>query len=223
MAAPGYNQANRLDTGGRIDRGRPITFRLNGKPYPAFAGDTLASALLANDISLVSRSFKYHRPRGIVGAGSEEPNAIMQIGDGATTQPNLRATQVELYDGLNARTTKGWPNVRFDMAALSDVFSRLFGAGFYYKTFMFPKHSWDTYEKFIRHSAGFGTAPEHTDPDHYEHRNAYCDVLIAGEYGRDALPPLCVALDAILSEVRAAIAARRTETPKSTSDRRLAR
>ena len=104
----------------------------------------------------------------------------MQIGTRATTQPNLRATQVELFDGLAAKTTKGWPNVNFDIAALTDVFSRLFGAGFYYKTFMFPRHSWDSYEKLIRHSAGFGTAPEHTDPDHYEHRNAHCDVLIAG-------------------------------------------
>jgi len=173
-------QRNRLDAGGRIDRARPITFSFNGKSYPAFYGDTLASALLANGVSLVSRSFKYHRPRGIVGAGAEEPNAIMQIGSDATTQPNLKATQVELHDGLSAKTTKGWPNVKFDVAALNDTFSRLFGAGFYYKTFMFPKHSWDTYEKFIRHSAGFGTAPEHGDPDHYDHCNAHCDVLIAG-------------------------------------------
>ncbi len=180
MAGSGHSQVNRLDTGGRIDRARPITFKFNGKAYPAFSGDTLASALLANGISLVSRSFKYHRPRGIMGAGGEEPNAIMQIGTGATTQPNLRATQVELFDGLAAKTTKGWPHVNFDVAALNDVFSRLFGAGFYYKTFMFPRHSWDTYEKFIRHSAGFGTAPEHPDPDHYEHCNAHCDVLIAG-------------------------------------------
>lgn len=180
MAGPNLKQTNRLDAGGRIDRARPITFSFNGKSYPAFYGDTLASALLANGVSLVNRSFKYHRPRGIVGAGAEEPNAVMQIGDGATTQPNLKATQVELHDGLSARTTKGWPNVNFDVAALNDTFSRLLGAGFYYKTFMFPKHSWDTYEKFIRHSAGFGTAPEQVDPDHYDHRNAHCDVLIAG-------------------------------------------
>lgn len=180
MAGEADRQPNRLDTGGRVDRARPITFTWNGTAYPAFAGDTLASALLANDITLVNRSFKYHRPRGIVGAGSEEPNAIMQIGNGATTQPNLRATQVELFDGLSARTTKGWPSLRFDVAALNDVFSRLFGAGFYYKTFMFPRHSWDSYEKFIRNSAGFGTAPEHADPDRYDHRNAHCDVLVAG-------------------------------------------
>jgi sarcosine oxidase subunit alpha len=180
MAVSGYPQINRLAAGGRIDRARPITFTFNGKDYPAYAGDTLASALLANGISIVSRSFKYHRPRGIVAAGSEESNAILQIGTGATTQPNLRATQVELYDGLVARSTKGWPNVNFDVAALSDVFSRVLGAGFYYKTFMFPKYGWDVYEKFIRHSAGLGTAPRQRDPDHYDHRNVHCDVLIAG-------------------------------------------
>ena len=180
MAGSQRLQVNRLEAGGRIDRARPITFTFDGKAYPAYAGDTLASALLANGISLVGRSFKYHRPRGIVGAGSEEPNAIMQIGAGRTTQPNLRATQVELFDGLIAKTTKGWPNVKFDLAAIIDVFSRLFGPGFYYKTFMFPSSAWDTYEKFIRHSAGFGTAPAERDPDHYEHRNAHCDVLIAG-------------------------------------------
>lgn len=180
MAGSANNQPNRLDIGGRIDRARPITFRFNGTVYPAFAGDTLASALLANGISLVGRSFKYRRPRGIVGAGSEEPNAIMQVGSDATTQPNMRATQVDLFDGLSARTTKGWPNVKLDIGALIDVFSRLFGAGFYYKTFMFPRHSWDTYEKFIRHTAGLGIAPEQTDPDHYDHHNAHCDVLIAG-------------------------------------------
>jgi len=180
MTASAQTQQNRLDAGGRIDRARAITFKFDGKNYPAFAGDTLASALLANGISIVSRSFKYHRPRGIVGSGSEEPNAILQVGSGATTQPNLRATQVELYDGLVARTTKGWPHVSFDLAALSDVFSRFFGAGFYYKTFMFPQHGWDTYEKFIRQSAGLGTSPAARDPDHYDHRNAHCDVMIAG-------------------------------------------
>ena len=109
MAGSETKQSNRLDGGGRIDRARPITFSFNGNSYPAFFGDTLASALLANGVSLVSRSFKYHRPRGIVGAGAEEPNAIMQIGSDATTQPNLKATQVELHDGLSVRTTKGWP------------------------------------------------------------------------------------------------------------------
>lgn len=180
MGGNGHEQCNRLDAGGRIDRARPVTFEFNGRRYPAYLGDTLASALLANGVSIVSRSFKYHRPRGIIGAGSEESNAILQIGTGATTQPDLRATQVELFDGLVARSSKGWPNVSFDVAALVDVFSRVFGAGFYYKTFMFPKHAWDAYEKFIRASAGLGTAPKDADPDHYDHRNIHCDVLIAG-------------------------------------------
>ena len=172
--------SRRLISGGRIDRSQPIHFDFNGKTYDGFAGDTLASALLANNVTLVSRSFKLHRPRGIVGAGAEEPNAIVQVGSGASTIPNLRATQVELYDGLVARSTKGWPSVRFDVGAINDRFSRLFSAGFYYKTFMRPKALWKYYERFIRASAGFGTAPTEPDPDYYEHRNAHCDVLVAG-------------------------------------------
>lgn len=173
-------QSNRLQAGGRIDRARPLKFRFNGRTFQGFAGDTLASALLANDVLLISRSFKLHRPRGIVGSGAEEPNAIVQVGRGGATLPNLRATQVELYDGLEARSTKGWPSVRFDFAAVNDRFSKLFGAGFYYKTFMRPKALWKYYERFIRASAGFGDAPTTSDPDIYEHRNAHCDVLIAG-------------------------------------------
>jgi len=173
-------QRNRLDNGGRIDRSQPLSFSFNGKNLQGFAGDTLASALLANGVSVVGRSFKLHRPRGIVGCGAEEPNAIMQIGEGATTLPNLRATQVELYDGLIVKTTKGWPSVGFDISAVNNLFSRLFAAGFYYKTFMRPKSLWRLYEKLIRKSAGFGTAPTDADPDSYEHRNAHCDVLIAG-------------------------------------------
>jgi sarcosine oxidase subunit alpha len=171
---------SRLSNGGRLDRGSPINFKFNGKSYQGFRGDTLASALLANGISVVGRSFKLHRPRGIIGSGAEEPNAIMQIDEGAVTQPNLRATQVELYEGLVARSTKGWPSVNFDIAALNDRLSRLFGAGFYYKTFMFPKALWHTFERLIRNSAGFGVAPRDADPDHYEHLNAHCDVLVAG-------------------------------------------
>ena len=171
---------NRISHGGRIDRARPISFSFNGKRLSAYAGDTLASALLANGVSLVSRSFKLHRPRGIVGAGAEEPNAIVQVGVGAATIPNLRATQVELYEGLVARSCKGWPSVNWDIGALNDRFSRLFAAGFYYKTFMRPKALWKYYERFIRASAGFGTVPKESDPDSYEHRNEHCDVLVAG-------------------------------------------
>ncbi len=173
-------QRNRLEKGGRIDRSQPLSFRFNGKSYMAYAGDTLASALLANGVSLVSRSFKLHRPRGIVGCGTEEPNAIVQVGTGATTMPNLRATQVELYDGLVARSTKGWPSLRFDIMAMNNLLGRVLGAGFYYKTFMRPKSLWKYYERLIRASAGLGKAPRQADPDRYDHRNAHCDVLVAG-------------------------------------------
>lgn len=173
-------QTNRLGTGGRVDRSEPVSFRFNGRQLEGFSGDTLASALLANGISVVGRSFKLHRPRGIVGSGAEEPNAIMQIGKGASTRPNLRATQVELYDGLIATSTKGWPSVNYDLAAINNVFGRVFSAGFYYKTFMRPQALWHWYERIIRRSAGFGQAPKVPDPDIYEHRNAHCDVLVAG-------------------------------------------
>ena len=119
-----------MQRGGRIDRSRPLAFSLDGKAYEGFAGDTLASALLANGVSVVGRSFKLRRPRGLVGSGAEEPNAIMQVGEGAAAQPNLAATQVELHDGLIARTTKGWPSVHFDIGAVNDVFGRVLGAGF---------------------------------------------------------------------------------------------
>ena len=173
-------QPNRLPDGGRIDRSRPLAFTFDGRAFEGFAGDTLASALMAGGVSLVGRSFKLRRPRGIVGSGAEEPNAIMQIGEGAEAQPNLPATQVELREGLSARSTRGWPNVRFDIGAVNDAFGRVLGAGFYYKTFMWPRSWWKHYEHAIRKSAGFGQAPEGPDPDRYEHMNAHCDVLVAG-------------------------------------------
>ena len=163
-----------------MDRSRRLAFSFDGKAQEGFAGDTLASALMAGGVSLVGRSFKLRRPRGIVGSGAEEPNAIMQIGEGATAQPNLPATQVELSEGLTARTTRGWPNVRFDIGAVNDLFGRVLGAGFYYKTFMWPRSWWKHYEHAIRSSAGFGQAPDQPDPDRYEHMNAHCDVLVAG-------------------------------------------
>ena len=173
-------QPSRLRQGGRIDRARPLTFSFDGEVCEGFAGDTLASALIANGISLVGRSFKLRRPRGIVGSGAEETNAIMQVGRGADAQPNLLATQVELHEGLIANTTKGWPGVRFDVGAINDVFGRMLSAGFYYKTFMYPRSLWKLYERLIRASAGFGRAPAAPDPDTYEHMNAHCDVLVAG-------------------------------------------
>ena len=173
-------QPNRLQQGGRIDRTRPLTFSFDGEVCEGFAGDTLASALIANGISLVGRSFKLRRPRGIVGSGAEEPNAIMQVGRGAASQPNLLATQVELHEGLVAGTTKGWPGVRFDVGAINDLYGRMLSAGFYYKTFMYPRSLWKLYERLIRASAGFGRSPAAPDPDTYEHMNAHCDVLVAG-------------------------------------------
>ncbi|MEM7277803.1 MAG: sarcosine oxidase subunit alpha family protein [Pseudomonadota bacterium] len=135
---------------------------------------------MANNVQLVGRSFKYHRPRGIVGSGAEEPNAILQIGSGPSTEPVQRATQVELYDGLTARSVKGWPSLRFDLAIVNDVLSRVFSAGFYYKTFMHPARLWSFFEHRIRSAAGLGEAPKEADPDFYTHINAHCDVLVAG-------------------------------------------
>jgi sarcosine oxidase, subunit alpha len=174
------NQSNRLAAGGRVDRRRPLVFRFDGRRLQGYAGDTLASALLANDVHLVGRSFKYHRPRGILGLGSEEPNALIQLGRGNRTEPNLRATQIELFDGLDAHSQNRWPCLRFDVGAVNSAFHRLFPAGFYYKTFMWPASLWSTYEEVIRHAAGLGRAPEGPDPDRYERMHAHCDVLIAG-------------------------------------------
>jgi sarcosine oxidase subunit alpha len=172
---------HRLPHGGRIDRARPLRFTFNGAGYEGFAGDTLASALLANGVHLVGRSFKYHRPRGIVAAGAEEPNALVQLGRGGRTEPNVRATQIELYEGLIAHSQNCWPSVEFDLGAVNDLLSPLLAAGFYYKTFMWPPSWWrDVYERAIRATAGLGKAPTEADPDRYEHRYAHCEVLIVG-------------------------------------------
>ena len=173
-------QPNRLASGGRIDRSKPIYFRFNGKSYPGFQGDTLAAALLANNIDIIGRSFKYSRPRGIVGHGAEEPNAIVQLGQGAETVPNLRATQVELYDGLEAFSVNGWPSVDFDVMRVVGWFGRFMPPGFYYKTFMWPRKFWMTYEHFIRKAAGLGWAPSEPDPDRYDKLNQHTDVLVVG-------------------------------------------
>ncbi|MFQ6022157.1 MAG: sarcosine oxidase subunit alpha [Acidiferrobacterales bacterium] len=173
-------QPNRLASGGRIDRSRQLRFNFDGKVYNGYAGDTLASALLANDLHLVGRSFKYHRPRGIVSVGAEEPNALVQLATGAHTEPNLRATQIELYEGLEATSQNRWPSVRFDLGAVSNTLSRVFPAGFYYKTFMWPKRFWMRYEYFIRKAAGLGRAPDALDPDYYDKMHVHCDVLVVG-------------------------------------------
>ncbi len=170
----------RLPAGGLIDRGQALRFTFNGKSYTGYEGDTLASALLANGVHVVGRSFKYHRRRGVFGLGAEEPNAILQVGTGATTLPNQRATQVRLYDGLVASTVNGFPSVNFDLYAGLGLFSKMLSAGFYYKTFMWPKSAWHWYEEKIRDSAGLGLSPTEIDPDHYEHKNVHADVLIVG-------------------------------------------
>lgn len=173
-------QRFRLKRGGRIDRARRLRFTFNGKAYEGCHGDTLASALLANGIDVVGRSFKYGRPRGIVGAGAEEPNAIMQVGSGAHTLPNLRATQVELYDGLQATSVSGWPSVNVDVKAIAGWFGKLMPPGFYYKTFMSPAALWPKYEHFLRKTAGLGKSPVEPDPDQYDHVHRHCDVLVIG-------------------------------------------
>ena len=175
-------QKNRLQTGGRINRSKPMSFVYNGKKYKGYEGDTLASAMLANGIDIVGRSFKYSRPRGIVAAGAEEPNAVMQLGATEATQvPNVRATQQELFNGLVSGATNGWPSVENDfMGVVGKVGGKLMPPGFYYKTFMYPQSMWETYEKFIRKAAGLGSSPLENDPDSYEKINQHCDVLVVG-------------------------------------------
>jgi methylglutamate dehydrogenase subunit C len=174
-------QPFRLPSGGLIERGRPRSFRFDGKPYVGYAGDTLASALLAHGVSLFGRSFKYHRPRGLLAAGSEEPNALVELRDRARREPNSRAPSIELYEGLIAVSQNRWPSLEFDILAINSVLSPLFAAGFYYKTFMWPAAFWEkVYEPLIRRAAGLGRAPESPDPDRYEHGNAFCDLLVIG-------------------------------------------
>ncbi len=178
MSGPQY----RLAAGGRIDRERPLAFAFNGETFAGYAGDTLASALLAYGAFPVARSFKYHRPRGIWSAGAEEPNALVQLETGAHTQPNLRATRIELYDDLGASSVNAWPSVDFDLMRANDWLSPILPAGFYYKTFMGPGAGrwWKLFEPFIRRAAGLGRAPDAPDPDRYERMNAHCDVLVVG-------------------------------------------
>nr|WP_024309819.1 sarcosine oxidase subunit alpha [Pseudomonas sp. P818] len=176
------SQVNRLAQGGRIDRSQPLTFSFNGQTYQGYAGDTLAAALLANGVDVVGRSFKYSRPRGIVAAGAEEPNAVLQIGSTEAAQiPNVRATQQALYANLTATSTNGWPSVNTDlMGILGKVGGGMMPPGFYYKTFMYPQNLWLTYEKYIRKAAGLGRSPKENDPDIYDYMNQHCDVLVVG-------------------------------------------
>ena len=178
-AAP---QPYRLAQGGRVDRARPLTFSFNGRAVAAYAGDTVASALLANGIRLVGRSFKYHRPRGILTHGADEPNALVKVERGpGRADPNNRATVTEAVDGLRVFSQNHWPSLERDVGAVNDLLSPLFVAGFYYKTFMWPRSFWGRfYEPHIRAAAGLGVAPAVADPDRYVHRHAHCDVLVVG-------------------------------------------
>jgi heterotetrameric sarcosine oxidase alpha subunit len=173
-------QPFRLAAGGRIDRGQPLDFTFDGRRYQGYAGDSLAAALLANGVHFVGRSFKYHRPRGILSAGPEEPSALVRLRDDARAEPNTRATMIELYDGLAAESQNRFPSLGFDLGAAASLVAPLLPAGFYYKTFMGPKGAWRFYEHFIRRAAGMGRTPEGADPDHYEKRHAHCDVLVVG-------------------------------------------
>lgn len=165
----------------RINRQKPLRFTFNGTSYRGYEGDTLASALLANDVHLLGRSFKYHRPRGIVAAGAEEPNSMVQLASGAVTEPNIRATQISLYEGLEAASVNVWPNVAFDISAINGLFAKIFTAGFYNKTFMWPKSFWmKLYEPVIRRAAGWGRAPALRDPDIYDHMHIHADLMIVG-------------------------------------------
>ena len=174
-------QSHRLNNEGLINRNKEITFSFNGKKYIGYEGDTLASALLANGVHLVGRSFKYHRPRGFFGAGVDEPNAKLQIKLNGHSEPNVNATEIELVDGIEATSQNCWPSVEFDVGAINNFLNKFFPAGFYYKTFMWPKSFWyKIYEPFIRKAAGLGVASVEKDKERYEHKYEYCDLLVTG-------------------------------------------
>ncbi len=173
--------SHRIPNGGRVSHGASTSFTFDGKRFQGLQGDTLASALLANGVHLVGRSFKYHRPRGIFAAGAEEPNALVGLREGARAEPNSLATTVELYDGLVAKSQNNWPSLEFDVSEVNNLFQRFFSAGFYYKTFIGPfEKSWMWYEHIIRKAAGMGEATTQPDPDHYEKVYKFCDVLVVG-------------------------------------------
>jgi len=169
------------DGGNSIDRGQPLRFSFDGRPMSGFVGDSIASALLANGVSVVGRSFKLHRPRGIFAAGTEEPNALMTLREGGRREPNVKATEAELFDGLVVQSQNRWPSLGLDLMAATGLAAPFFSAGFYYKTFIGPSQkTWMLYEHFIRRAAGLGAASLEPDPDSYEHAWAFTDVLVVG-------------------------------------------
>ena len=171
----------RLSNGGLIDRASSLSFKFDGRVFNGYYGDTLASALIANGVHLMGRSFKYHRPRGVISAGASEPNALVELREGARKEANTRTTMIELYDGLVAKSQNRWPSLDFDIGAVNSLASSIFVAGFYYKTFMWPKSFWEKiYEPLIRRAAGLGTASKDPDPDTYEKSYAHCDLLVVG-------------------------------------------
>ena len=171
----------RLASGGiRVDRARTVRFRFNGRSYQGFAGDTLASAVLAAGETVLSRSWKYHRPRGIVSSGIEEPSALVQMETGPWVIPNAKMPEVELYENLQADSVNPWPKPGKHLFSINRWFTPLFPAGFYYKTFMWPAKAWMWYERIIRQAGGLGASPLEEDRDRYVHQNIHCDVLVAG-------------------------------------------
>ncbi|MFI4949231.1 MAG: 2Fe-2S iron-sulfur cluster-binding protein, partial [Alphaproteobacteria bacterium] len=174
-------QPFRLPTGGMIERGQVLDFRFDGQAFQGHPGDTLASALLANGVRSVARSFKYHRPRGLLTAGAEEPSALVQLETGAHTEPNRRPTEIPLYDGLSAASQHAWPSLWFDLGAAIGFLGPLLPAGFYYKTFMRPRALWrGVWERLLRHMAGLGRAPSLPDRSRYDKYHTHCDVLVVG-------------------------------------------
>ncbi|HSG96228.1 MAG TPA: 2Fe-2S iron-sulfur cluster-binding protein, partial [Afifellaceae bacterium] len=185
MRGNGARQSHRRAGGGLIDRSRTVRFTFDGNAYTGHPGDTLASALLANGRHMVARSFKYHRPRGILAAGAEDPAGLVQIGDDpARIDPNTRVSEQEIYDGLVARPQNCWPSLATDIGVVNDGFWRFMPAGFYYKTFMGSDRlrwpNWMAFEPIVRTTAGIGKAPGKPDPDRYESVNCHCDVLVVG-------------------------------------------
>ncbi|MCL4108760.1 UNVERIFIED_CONTAM: hypothetical protein GTU68_049101 [Idotea baltica] len=213
----------RLADKGRIDRERPVSFRFDGQTIEGFKGDTVASALLANDIKLVGRSFKYHRPRGILTAGSEEPNALVTTGTGAAQNPNIRATMQDIYDGLEVRSQNRWPSLAHDILSLNDFVSPFLSAGFYYKTFMWPKAFWErVYEPIIRRAAGLGALSGLSNPSCYDQAFAHCDLLVIGAGPAGLMATLVAArsgADVILADEHSALGGRLLSEDLEVADR----